>query len=207
MHERRRLMSRMTPEEKQAYKWKCYDEKARSQLLELIEYCQSNNRVCPSPQHWNKIYHTYSWHTDRHEFTKFTPFKIPLILGAWNATDIDKKQRFLTQIYWCYQNRYIDSIYKMIMKLNGEDWHLEYHPEDNIPLEVIKKEYSTWLGISYYPEYSIWNYCKNNEEEYKQKRKAEKLRNKKIRIAERLYDEQSLDLLDDESITSVGGML
>jgi len=207
MRGRQRIMSRMTPEEKKAYRWKCYDKKARVQLLELMEYCQSSDRICPEPRLWNKIYHNYSWFTDRHEFTKYPPLKIPLILGAWNASNIEKKQRFLTQIYWCYKNYFIESIYKNIMKLSEDCWHVGYYPEDNIPLELIKKEYSTWLGINYYPEYSIWNYCENHEEEYKQKWKSEKLMDKKIRIAEKLYDEQSLDLLDDESTTLVGGML
>ena len=207
MRERQRIMSRMTPEEKKAYRWKCYDKKARVQLLELIEHCQLGNRICPVPILWNKIYHNYSWFTDRREFTKYPPLKIPLILGGWNTSNIEKKQRLLAQIYWCYKNYFIGSIYKNIMKLPENCWHVGYNPEDNIPLEVIKKEYSTWLGINYYPEYSIWNYCENREEEYKQRWKDEKLMDKKIRIAERLYDEQNLDLLDDESITSVGGML
>jgi len=93
------------------------------------------------------------------------------------------------------------------MKLPEDCWHVGYYPKDNISLEVIKKEYSTWLGINYYSEYSIWNYCENHEEEYKQRWKSEKLMGKKIRIAEKLYDEQSLDLLDDESTTLVGWML
>lgn len=83
-------MSRMTPDEREAYKWRCYDKTARPKLLELFEYCQIDDRICPLPRQWNKIYHDYSWHTDRHAFTKYPPLKAPLILGAWNASNIEK---------------------------------------------------------------------------------------------------------------------
>jgi len=191
MLERQRIMSRMTPEEKKVYRWKCYDEKAWPQLLELIEYCQSDNRICPLPQHWNKIYHDYSWHTDRHKFTKFPPLKIPLILGAWNANDIDKRQRFLTQVYWCYENYFMGTMYDKIMRLTDDDWCLECFPEDKISLELIKKEYARWLGVNYHPEHNIWNHCTDHHE-----------KQKKIQRAEEIYDERS-HILDDESITSI----
>lgn len=207
MHERHRLMSRMTPKEKQAYTWKCYDKKAKPQLLELIKHCQSDCRIHPMPILWNRIYHNYSWSTDSRSHTKFTPLKAPFLFNAWNTSNIEKRQRLLTQIYWCYKNKCIGSMHTMIMKLNDADWHHEYNPEDMISLELIKKEYASWLSVKYHPEHDIWNYCENHEEDYKQKREAEKLLNKKIRNAERFYDKQGRDLLDDESITAVGGML
>ncbi len=192
MRERHRIMSRMTPEEKKAYKWKCYDETAKPKLLELIEYCQSNNRICPSPQHWNRIWEAYSRCSHRSEFTEYPPFKIPLILGAWHAPEIDKRERFLTQIYWCYKNYFMGSMYTMIMKLNDDDWFLEYYSEDKISLELIKKEYARWLGVNYHPEHNIWNHCTDHHKKQKQ-----------IQRAEEIYDERS-HILDDESITSIG---
>ena len=126
------------------------DEKAKLQLLELLNYCQSNGRICPSPQHWNKIYHVYSWHTDKHKFTKYPPFKIPLIVGAWNTSDIEKRQRLLTQIYWCYKNYFMGSMYNQIMKLTEDNWH-KSQSETKLSLALIKKEYAKWLGVAYYP--------------------------------------------------------
>ena len=137
----------MTPEEKKAYKWKCYDETAKPKLLELIKHCQNGGRICPLPQHWNKIYHAYSWHTDRHKFTKFPPLKIPLILGAWNANDIDKRQRFLTQVYWCYENYFMGAMYDKIMRLTDDDWCLECFPEDKISLELIRRSMQDGLVL------------------------------------------------------------
>jgi len=191
MLEQRRVISSMTSEKKRVYRWKYYDEKARSQLLELIDYCQSNKKICPSSQQWNKIYHVYSWHTDSREFTKFSPLKIPLILGAWNTSDLEKRQRFLTQIYWCYKNKFIGALYDRVMGLADDDWHFEHYSEDKISLELIKKEYARWLGVNCYPKHDIWSHCTDYYE-----------KDKKIQVARALYKTQS-DTLDDESITLV----
>ena len=108
-----------------------------SQLLKLIEYCQNDNRICPSEKSWNGIYHAYSWHTDVYKFTKFSPLKSPLILDAWNTSNIEKKLRLLTQIYWCHQNGFTESIYEKVVQLPNDDWHMGNHCEGKISLEVI----------------------------------------------------------------------
>jgi len=151
MQERRRIMSRMTSEEKKEYKWKCYDEKAKLQLLELVEYCQDNDRVCPMPLKWNRAVDGYMRYTSQHKFTKFPPFKFPLILSVWHyASDADKRLRLLTQIYWCYKNYSIGSMYSAIMKIEDDDWHKGVDTSDTILLADIKKEYANWLGVTSY---------------------------------------------------------
>ncbi len=189
MQERSRIMSCMTPEEKKAYRWKCYDETAKPKLLELIEYCQSDNRIFPHT--WGRISNNYLRFAHRHNFTKYPPFRPPLILGASSAPDIEKRQRFLTQIYWCYKNMFMGSMYDSIIKTPADSWEFGYYDEDKIPLELIKKEYSTWLGVNYHPEYNIWNHCTDHHKKQKQ-----------IQRAEEIYDERS-HILDDESITSI----
>ena len=181
----------MTTKNSKEQKWNSYNEKAKPQLLELFEYCQSGNKICPSPQHWNKIYHNYSWHTDRHKFTKYPPLKTPLILGAWNTSDLEKRQRFLTQIYWCYKNYFMGSIYNSVIKLADNDWHTGYYHEDEISVDLIRKEYTGWLGVKYHPEHDIHNHCANHYEEQKKVERAEKIYNDKNQI------------LDNESITSI----
>jgi hypothetical protein len=181
----------MTTKNSKEQKWNSYNEKAKPQLLELFKYCQSGNKICPSPQHWNKIYHNYSWHTDRHKFTKYSPLKAPLILDAWNTSNLEKRQRFLTQIYWCYKNYFIGTMYTKIMELTNDDWHLEHYSEDKISLDLIRKEYTGWLGVKYYPEHNIHNHCANHNEEQKKVERAEKIYNDKNQI------------LDNESITSI----
>ena len=126
------------------------DEKSKLQLLELLVYCQSNGRICPWPKRWNPIWETYSRYSDRSEFTEYPPFKMPLILGAWHTSDIEKGQRFLTQIYWCYKNYFMGSMYNQIMKLTEDNWH-KSQSETKLSLALIKKEYAKWLGVTYYP--------------------------------------------------------
>jgi len=189
MRERLRIMSRMTPAEKKAYKWKCYDEKAKPKLLKLIEYCQSDNRIFPYT--WGKIYNDYAQFSDRHNFTEYPPFRPPLILGASSAPDIEKRQRLLTQIYWCYKNLFIDSVYNTIMKTPIDDWEIGHHQEDKISLELIKKEYAIWLGVKYHPEHDIWNHCTNYDKNRKQIERAEEI------------NSNQEDVLDDESNTLI----
>lgn len=188
--ERQRIMSRMTPEEKKAYKWQCYYEKATPQLLELIEYCQKDNRIVP--HHWDRFAGKYSRFTRKDEFTTYPPYKHPLILGASTAPDLEKRYRFLTQIYWCYKNMFISSMYKDIMGASVEDWSIGHYQEDKISLELIKKEYAGWLGVKHHPEHNIWNHCTNH---YK--------KDVQIQRAEEIYDKRN-HILDDESITSIG---
>ena len=151
MQEHRRIMSRMTPEEKKAYKWECYDEIAKPLLLDLLEYCQNDNRICPMPIIWNKTVSSYMSCTRQDKFTKYPPFKFPLILSVWHyASDADKRLRLLTQIYWCYKNYSMGSMYSAIMKIEDDDWHKGVDTSDTLLLADIKKEYANWLGVTYY---------------------------------------------------------
>ena len=188
MRDRHKIMSRMTPEEKKVYKWKCYDETAKPKLLELIEYCQSDNRIFP--HNWGAIYNNFMF-LYKYNSTKYSLPEKPLILGASSAPDIEKRQRLLTQIYWCYKNMFIDLIYDNIMKNPVEDWEFGIYQEDKISLESVKKEYASWLGVNYHPEHNIWNYCTNHDKNHKQ-----------IERAEEIYNNQE-DVLDDESVTSI----
>jgi hypothetical protein len=188
IRERRRIMSRMTHVEKKAYKWKCYNEKAKPKLLELIEYCQSDNRIFP--YNWGVIYNNFMF-LYKCNSTKYSLPGKPLILSASSAPDIEKRQRLLTQIYWCYKNMFIDLIYDNIMKNPAEDWEFGIYQEDKISLESVKKEYASWLGVNYHPEHNIWNYCTNHDKNRKQ-----------IERAEEIYNNQE-DVLDDESVTSI----
>jgi hypothetical protein len=151
MRELQRIMYRMTPDEKKAYKRKYYDEKAKPQLLELIEYCQSDNRICPRPLQWNRIVTSYMRYTDRIKFTKHPPFQLPLVLSTWHySSDTDKRLRLLTQIYWCYKNYSMGSMYRNIMNVHDDDWHYLDFDLSKVPLADVKKEYASWLGVNSY---------------------------------------------------------
>ena len=128
-------------------KIKIHERRDYKLLIGLIKYCQDDGRAYPRAQCWNKIYHNYSWHTDTREFTKFSPLKSPLLFDAWNATEYDKRLRLLAQVYWCYSNNRIESLYESIFNLSKDDWHYGGYKEA-ISLEFIKGEYVSWLPVT-----------------------------------------------------------
>jgi len=150
MQEHRRIMSRMTPEEKKAYKWECYDEIAKPLLLDLLEYCQNDNRICPMPIIWNKTVSSYMSCTRQDKFTKYPPFLFPLVLSAWMSSDSSKRLRFLTQIYWCYKNYFMSYVYSAVRNIEDNDWHKGNSNISKVFLVDIKKEYADWLGVNSY---------------------------------------------------------
>ena len=179
-------------EEKFSFDWECYYKKATPKLLELIEYCQKDNRIVPRKNKWGLIGSRYmGFTTNRNKFTVYPPFKVPLILDGSSAPDLEKRYRLLTQIYWCYKYTFIDRIYEDIMELSDNDWIIGRYQEDKISLELIKKEYANWLGVKYYPEHSIWNHCANHHKKHIQ-----------IQKAEEIYDKRN-HILDDEGTTFI----
>jgi hypothetical protein len=147
----------MTPKERLEYKQKRYDERqklAKSRLLELIEYCQSDGRISPISEQWMKI-HRILLPDDRGRVTRNPPLEHPLTYHPYGGyADSEKRLRFLTQIYWCYKVDVMGWMYDRIMKLTDDDWHYRdnryTYPEEKISLTLIKKEYAGWLGVHSY---------------------------------------------------------
>ncbi|MDC0620907.1 hypothetical protein OAP27_02355 [Candidatus Pseudothioglobus singularis] len=133
--------------------WERYLEEATPRFEELHEYCQEQQRVVPFE--WGLIMKPYYRFASRREFTKFPPLYPPLILGGSIASDNEKRKRLLTQIYWCYQNKFMGTVYSAIMKAKTEEWVL-FSPnlkEDEInyvTLSDVRKEYANWLGVKNY---------------------------------------------------------
>jgi|APSaa5957512622_1039677.scaffolds.fasta_scaffold29346_1 hypothetical protein len=137
----------MSFEDELICKRKIQERKEKWLLVELIEYSQRGNRVCPLPECWNKIYHDYSWRTDTHDFGKLYPLRAPLLFDAWNTSSNEKRLRFLTQVYWCYKNNFIDSMYESIVNIAKDSWHIECCVTTPLPLNTIKKEYERWASL------------------------------------------------------------
>ena len=151
----------MSFEEGQKYIKKVHERRGKELLMHLIEYCQDEGRAYPKSQHWNKIYHDYSWYTNTKDFTKFPPLKAPLLIDTWNASENDRRLRLLTQIYWCYVNNKIGNLYNSIISLKEDDWHYG-DCESTISLDLIKNEYASWLGVRRHPKSDISNHCTDN---------------------------------------------
>ena len=146
-------MSELTKEEreKEYTRWERYSYDAKPKLDELLEYCQSDGKLVPKPYAWAQFIGLYS-----ELQTSYTPLLPPLILGAYTASFDAKRLRFLTHIYWGYQNYFFPSMYTTIMKIKEKDWTIyDFTKEKEIryklSLSTIKKEYASWLGVKAFP--------------------------------------------------------
>lgn len=75
-----------------------------------------NNRVCPKPQVWNKI-----WSHIQNESKE--KISVPLILGAWHFTsDEEKKNRFLYHIHKAELLNITDKIMPLL-NIPESEWH------------------------------------------------------------------------------------
>jgi len=85
---------------------------------ELIEYCKSENRVCPRPMLWNDLYNILlKYHKDDKP-------PIPLILAAWwEAPNLFKQLRLVDQIDWANSNNCFNEVENFILNLLETNWH------------------------------------------------------------------------------------
>ena len=87
----------------------------------LLEYVKSNNRICPEPIAWNRLY----------ELLKNTKRKgggwepaLPLILAAWwETTGLQKMLRLIDHIEWAESNGQLEEISKYLFGLKEEEWY------------------------------------------------------------------------------------
>lgn len=69
-------------------------------LDELKIYVKSNNRVCPKPIKWSRMHEIIQ----SHSAIKILPSLMPLILGGWDASDDEKRNRLELQIDFSFKN-------------------------------------------------------------------------------------------------------
>ena len=122
-------------------------------LEKLLEYASSKGFGHPTAEPWARIVSAIRRETGGSNWT-FPRLRNPLILGGSIASPHDKKERFVTQIYWAHMNGGYETIQRLILRLKDEDWD-GFDCVDNlnpIPLSEIKQEYADWLGVSRYPE-------------------------------------------------------
>jgi hypothetical protein len=91
----------------------------------LIAYCQQNNRVCPMPHHWNRLWEMLP---DRSRVGAGWQPSLPLILAAWHDTPAMYKMSRLTEhIDWAAQQGALEPIARFLRELREEDW---FHFDD-----------------------------------------------------------------------------
>jgi hypothetical protein len=87
----------------------------------LVSYCSENERICPLPQIWNKLYGKLPNRTQ--VGSGWNP-SLPLILGAWyESSDEDKAARFIEHLAWARDNNYLDDFDRLVRKIKEDDWH------------------------------------------------------------------------------------
>jgi len=102
------------------------DNEKISEKENLISYINENNRVCPQPQLWNKLWEKLK-DKERVGGASWNP-PLPLILVAWwDSSDNSKKQRLIEHIEWAESKGQLDEIASYVYKLTEEEWH---HTDD-----------------------------------------------------------------------------
>jgi len=91
-------------------------------LEELKIYVKSNNRICPMPMKWLRMHEII----ERHSVGKTLPNLMPLILGGWDASDDEKRDRLESQIDFSFKNPILFSkISNYLLNLKDADWHYD----------------------------------------------------------------------------------
>lgn len=90
-------------------------------LLQIIELCERENRVCPKPVKWNDL-----WNLLKNKIRNGNSWipSLPLILAAWDFTsDFSKKERLDEHLKWAEEQNQLDEIFQYLSSLNESDWH------------------------------------------------------------------------------------
>ena len=98
------------------------DKQEPSEKTKLINFINDNNRVCPQPQIWNKLWEMLK-DKERIGVAGWKP-PVPLILVAWwDSSDNAKKQRLLDHIEWAEKKGQLFEIADFIYQLKEEQWY------------------------------------------------------------------------------------
>ena len=86
----------------------------------LIKYCKSNKRICPMPDHWNKLWEMLP---NRSRVGSSWKPSLPLILAAWNySSAISKMLRLEEHLRWAEVHGELDTIDVFLRGLHEDDW-------------------------------------------------------------------------------------
>jgi hypothetical protein len=90
-------------------------------LEELLTFCRDNERVCPVPQEWNRLYEMLP---DKSRRGAGWDPPLPLILAAWwEASDVQKQERLEQHLRWAAERGALDQIAQFLRSLSESEWH------------------------------------------------------------------------------------
>ena len=100
-------------------------------LDELVEFCTDENRVCPLPRHWHKLWVMLPNRKPRG--VGWEP-PLPLILAAWEASDSAKRARLKVHLEWASSNGVLEKLL-IYLALSDDDW---YYQDNNWEYERMR---------------------------------------------------------------------
>ena len=88
---------------------------------DLLAYVRAEGRVCPMPQHWDKLWKIlpgcpqYAGQSEPHG---------PLILAGWMySTNADKAERLAYHIRWALEHEAFEAVNIYLRSLPVDAWH------------------------------------------------------------------------------------
>ena len=94
---------------------------APNSLESVLALANQNDRVCPLPQHWIRLYDLLP---DRRRVGSGWQPALPLILAVWHeAPDSLKTARLREHIEWAYSHGAIDPVGTFLASLPESEWH------------------------------------------------------------------------------------
>ena len=89
-------------------------------IVDLIEYCRTNKRVCPRPKYWSRLWKML---VDREQPSTGEEPPPPLILAGWEQSDENKKNRLKEHIKWADRHGDFDTVDKFLRDLEECSWY------------------------------------------------------------------------------------
>lgn len=89
--------------------------------VSLIAYCRENDRICPQPMLWQKLWEMLP---NRMQVGAGWEPPLPLILAAWHETPaMPKMLRLADHIAWAEKHSALEPIGRFLRSLRERDWH------------------------------------------------------------------------------------
>ncbi len=87
----------------------------------LIAFCRKNDRVCPKPKFWQKLWEMLP---NRKQVEAGWEPSLPLILAAWHeAPAMAKMLRLAEHIEWADKQGVLEVVDGFLRSLREEDWY------------------------------------------------------------------------------------
>lgn len=91
------------------------------QLRSLLQYVQSDHRICPRPMEWQALIERIGG-IGQDQVWRVEP---PLVLAAWSLPDAAKKARLVRHLEWAAKVGMLAVADEFLRKLPEEAWHHE----------------------------------------------------------------------------------